>query len=310
MDLSLIFIVLAAVCAFLGTSIAAYWIMAPKQGVLQTRLRAYVDYYDPTTDPDLGKPLMDRAVLPTLQWIVAFLSRATPAKVADETRTRLVMAGKPLTASTFLGLKFGAVLLFPGLYLLLMLGNPEGPGLLNWALLALVAFISYRLPDIWLNSRISARQEAIRRALPDALDLITVSIEAGLAMDAAIARVAEKTRGPLSDEFRQALSEMGFGRMRRDALRDVGRRTGVSDLISFLAAVIQADTSGVSIGQVLRVQSEQMRVRRRQRAQEAAQKLPVKILFPLMFCILPATFIVILGPAMISLSNSFMGIGG
>jgi tight adherence protein C len=287
-------------------TLVAYWALTPRNAAVQSRLRACTDTYDPVNDPGLQGTFTERALVPMLHWILALFSRATPGSVADEVRQRLAMAGRPMSPTTFMALKVGLLVTLPTLFALWLLSQRQAPGLLQWLLLVLLVLVSYRLPEFWLDSRIASRKGEIGRTLPDALDLITVSIEAGLAMDMAMARVAEKTRGPLAEEFRQVITEMSLGRMRREALRDMARRTGVDDLASFIAAIVQADQTGVSVGHVLRVQSEQIRVKRRQRAEEKAQQLPVKMLFPLMFCILPATFAVILGPAAISIYENMI----
>jgi tight adherence protein C len=157
------------------------------------------------------------------------------------------------------------------------------------------------LPYVWLINRIRHRRAVITKSLPDSFDLVTTCVEAGLGLDAALARVAEKVEGPFAEELSRTLREVGMGRMRRDALRELGERTGVPDLITFVNAVIQAEQMGTGIGQVLRVQSDQLRLRRRQRAEEMANQAPVKMVFPLVLCIFPTLFMVILGPAAINL---------
>jgi tight adherence protein C len=159
--------------------------------------------------------------------------------------------------------------------------------------------IGYIGPEFWLGRRVKARQKAIIRMIPDSLDLLTISVRAGLGFDAALAKVVEKVKGPLSDEFRRALAEVRVGKTRRDALRDIIPRTEVPALTSFIGAIIQAEQLGVAISKVLQVQSEQLRIERRQRAEEAAAKAPIKMLFPLVGCIFPSLFVVILGPALI-----------
>src|SRR5258705_5714538 len=167
-------------------------------------------------------------------------------------------------------------------------------------LLALVgAGIGYLAPEFWLGRRVKARQKAILMGIPDALDLLTISVRAGLGFDAALGKVVEKLKGPLVDEFRRALAEVRVGKARREALRDIVPRTEVQPLTNFISAIIQAEQLGVSISKVLQVQSEQLRIERRQRAEEQAAQAPIKMLFPLVGCIFPSLFVVILGPALI-----------
>jgi tight adherence protein C len=159
-------------------------------------------------------------------------------------------------------------------------------------------------PDYWLSTRIRARQKSILLAIPDTLDLLTISVKAGLGFDAALGKVVEKTQGPLTDEFRRTLAEVRIGKARRDALREMVGRTNVPALTNFVSAIIQAEQLGVAIANVLEVQSEQLRIQRRQRAEEMAAKAPIKMLFPLVGCIFPSMFIVILGPALILIANN------
>ena len=167
--------------------------------------------------------------------------------------------------------------------------------------------VGLMLPQMWLKSRVTARQNAIIKSLPDAFDLITTCVEAGLGLDAALSRVAEKVEGPFADELTRTLRDIGLGKQRSLALKELGDRTEVPDLVTFVNAVIQAERMGSSVGTVLRVQSDQLRVRRRQRAEEQAYKAPVKMIFPLILCIFPTLFIVILGPAVITIMNDFPG---
>jgi tight adherence protein C len=177
-----------------------------------------------------------------------------------------------------------------------VLGFPFAIG----ALMGLIgALFGYTIPEFWLGGRVKKRQHAILLMIPDALDLLTISVRAGLGFDAALGKVVEKLAGPLSDEFRRALAEVRVGKQRREALRDIVSRTEVGPLTNFIGAIIQAEQLGVSISKVLQVQSEQLRIERRQRAEEQAAKAPIKMLFPLVGCIFPSLFIVILGPALI-----------
>jgi tight adherence protein C len=166
------------------------------------------------------------------------------------------------------------------------------------------------LPKVWLDNRVRHRQKEILKSLPDAFDLITTCVEAGLGLEAALAKVAEKTPGPFGEELTVSLREVSLGKLRRDALRELGQRTGVADLNAFINAVVQAESMGTSIAQVLRVQAEQMRTRRRQRAEQQAQAAPIKMMFPLVLCIFPTLFIVILGPAGIQIYEQLVASGG
>ena len=166
-------------------------------------------------------------------------------------------------------------------------------------------FIGYYLPEWVLRSRSGKRQGAMRRALPDALDLLSITVEAGLGFDAAVSRVSKQAGGPLGEELYRVLQEMQIGKSRADALRDLGERTTIPELKSFVLAMIQADIFGISIAKVLHVQANEMRVKRRQRAEEKAQKVPVKIVFPLLTCIFPSLLVVLLGPAAISIYRAF-----
>src|SRR5918995_1090649 len=157
----------------------------------------------------------------------------------------------------------------------------------------------FMMPELWLSRRVKKRQKQILLATPDTLDLLTISVRAGLSFDGALAKVVEKVPGPLSDEFQRALAEVRVGKARRDALRDVIGRTEVPALSNFIGAIVQAEQLGVPIAKVLQIQSEQLRIERRQRAEELAAKAPIKMLFPLVGCIFPSMFIVILGPAII-----------
>jgi tight adherence protein C len=159
--------------------------------------------------------------------------------------------------------------------------------------------LGFFFPDYWVGRKIKKRRKAILLGIPDTLDLLTISVRAGLGFDAALGKVTEKVKGPLPDEFRRALAEIRVGKTRKDALRDIVSRTDVPALTNFIGAIIQAEQLGVSISKVLQVQSEQLRIERRQRAEEAAAKAPIKMLFPLVGCIFPSMFIVILGPAII-----------
>jgi tight adherence protein C len=179
---------------------------------------------------------------------------------------------------------------------------------MNLLMLALVGFCSFSLPDFWLSRRIAQRQLGITNALPDALDLLVIANEAGLSFESAMQEITSKWTNDLAREFGRVLTDMRMGQPRRDALAGLAERTGVLDVSSFVSAVNQAESMGVSIGRVLTVQSEELRVKRRQRAQERANQAPVKMMFPLVFLIFPAIFAVLLGPAVPDLLNAFSGL--
>jgi tight adherence protein C len=174
--------------------------------------------------------------------------------------------------------------------------------------LAFGAMVGYLIPGAGLGQKAINRQEAIRRAMPDTMDLLTIAVEAGLGFDAALAHVRRNVPGPLSDEIGRMLQEIQLGIPRVDAFRDLAGRTDVEELRAFVLAMVQADTFGISIAKVLRAQSKELRMKRRQRAEEKAQKIAVKLLFPLIFCILPSMFIVLLGPGIIRLVRTFSGL--
>jgi tight adherence protein C len=210
------------------------------------------------------------------------------------------MAGNPgdMKVSDWLGIKVIASGGFAGVLFILfgVLGGDITQGLLMGLLGAGIGYIG---PEFWLGRRVKARQKAILIQIPDALDLLTISVRAGLGFDAALGKVVEKMKGPLVDEFRRALAEVRVGKARREALRDIVPRTEVQPLSNFISAIIQAEQLGVSISEVAVSLKEQLRIERRQRAEEQAAQAPIKMLFPLVGCIFPSLFVVILGPALI-----------
>jgi tight adherence protein C len=251
---------------------------------------------------ELQQPFSERTLRPFIARLSKMGSRLGSASSADSSERRLAMAGNPgdLRLSDWIGVKI-LVGIATGGIIFIIFGLLAG-GLLAGLFLGLVGVgIGYLLPEFWLGGRIKARQKLILKMIPDTLDLLTISVRAGLGFDAALAKVVEKLPGPLSDEFRRALAEVRVGKTRRDALRDMVPRTNVQPLSNFIGAIIQAEQLGVSISKVLQVQSEQLRIERRQRAEEQAARAPIKMLFPLVGCIFPSLFIVILGPAIISI---------
>jgi tight adherence protein C len=259
---------------------------------------------------ELQQPFFERTIRPFARRMSGLGQRLTSATQAGRTEKRLAMAGHPgnMRTSDFLGLKI-VIALGAAAVAFLVFGLLQGDLLMGVLLAVAGAGVGYLAPEFWLGRRIRARQHEILLAIPDALDLLTISVRAGLGFDAALAKVTEKLPGPLSDEFRRALAEIRVGKQRRDALRDIVGRTEVPALTNFIGAVIQAEQLGVSISKVLQVQSEQLRIERRQRAEEMAAKAPIKMLFPLVGCIFPSLFIVILGPALILIAVNLGGGG-
>jgi tight adherence protein C len=248
---------------------------------------------------ELQQPLFERTLRPLASRLSGLAQRfASPSKVS-RTEKRLAMAGNPgdLRTVDFLGLKLVVAAILAGGFL--AFGLLTGSAAFGFVGALALGALGFFLPEIWLSRRIKKRQKLILLAVPDTLDLLTISVRAGLSFDGALGKVIEKVKGPLSEEFRRSLAEIRVGKVRRDSLRDIVARTEVPALSNFIGAIVQAEQLGVPIAKVLQVQSEQLRIERRQRAEEMAAKAPIKMLFPLVGCIFPSMFIVILGPAII-----------
>lgn len=257
---------------------------------------------------ELDKPFRERVLEPLLQRAVGIGRRLTPADGNERLRTKLERAGNPAgwTVDRVVALKVvgfvGALVLSLIVSLALRLGFAPTLGLVVIASLA-----GFQAPNLYLYQRGYDREQALKKSMADSIDLLTISVESGLGFDAALSYVARNTDGPLAEEFARVLQEMQIGRGRAEALRSLADRSSLPELRSFVSALVQADAFGIPVGQVLRVQSSEIRVKRRQWAEEQAQKVPVKILVPLIFCILPCLFIAVLGPAAISVMDSFSG---
>jgi tight adherence protein C len=252
---------------------------------------------------ELQAPFLERTLRPLASRLSASSSRLASNSFQATAEKRLALAGNPgnLRVADWIGVKVigavvGAILFF---FLFVIVGVMGLPIPLNFIMAAMGLAFGWTIPEFWLGGRVRKRQHAILLQIPDALDLLTISVRAGLGFDAALGKVVEKLEGPLTEEFRRALAEVRVGKARREALRDIVPRTEVPPLTNFIGAIIQAEQLGVSISKVLQVQSEQLRIERRQRAEEQAAKAPIKMLFPLVGCIFPSLFIVILGPAII-----------
>lgn len=264
---------------------------------VQTRLAKYALPVRNLEELELRQPFSERIIKPIVRVISSFVVDRTPQKTIESIQRNLVLAGNPnnLDVRDFLGMKgFAALLLGGALFLILI----RTGAVLNAILVsAVVGVVGFYAPDFWLGSKVRARKKEIWKALPDALDLLTICVGAGLGFDAALAKVTEKWDNALSAEFGRVLSEIRMGKARRDALRGLAARTDVPEVATFVSAIVQADQLGVSISGVLQVQSEQMRTRRRQRAEELAHQAPIKMIFPMVLLIFPALYVVILGPA-------------
>jgi tight adherence protein C len=255
---------------------------------------------------ELAIPFYQRVLIPSGKAVGGLGRKFTPASVTDRLGKELVFAGSPVgwDAERILAMKILGMVVFAVVFFLL--GHLANFSPIRSFILALLGiFFGWYLPEWVLRSKSGTRQMAIQRALPDALDLLSITVEAGLGFDAAVARVARQAGGPLGEELHRVLQEMQIGKTRADALRDLGDRTNVAELKGFVLAMIQADIFGISIAKVLSVQAREMRIKRRQRAEEQAQKLPVKIVFPLILCIFPSLFIILLGPAVITIYQNF-----
>jgi tight adherence protein C len=256
---------------------------------------------------EMQQPFSQRVLIPFLRRVGELTSRNAPQKQLENINKKLELAGNPgrIDAPTLLALRLFAPLAIDGL---LILVNVFSPNRWSTPVLALVLgiflAIGFALPGLWLQSRINARQHEIRKAMPDALDLLTICVEAGLGFEAAMSKVSEKWQNELSIALLRAIREIQLGKTRRDALRDMAERIGIAEMTSFVAAVIQSEILGVSLAKVLRIQSDQMRVKRRQRAEEEAHKAPVKMILPLALLIFPSIFIILLTPAAIQISAS------
>lgn len=259
-------------------------------------------------DIELQQPFMERVVIPVIRKIGELSIRFTPEKLLQETTIKLELAGNPgrIDASTFLATRFVGAAIFGGL-LLLISNLPT----VNWPLarvfLVVIIFtlLGFFFPQLWLQSRINRRQNEVRKAMPDALDLLTICVEAGLGFDAAMSKVAEKWENELSILFGRCIREVQLGKTQREALRDMADRVGLPELTSFVAAVIQSQILGVSLAKVLRIQSDQMRIKRRQRAEEEAHKAPVKMIIPMSLLTFPSIMIILMAPAAFQIASAF-----
>jgi tight adherence protein C len=278
---------------------------ADERSIVRSSLRQLEGYeVENVRDQELLNPLKDRAVMPALQGLTDLGRRFTPVGYVDKVRMKFVYAGEPnadavdrFLATQVLGVAIAAVI---SIFAIVKL-----TGVFRLSVILFAILLGIAGPSATLNRRVADRQHQLRIKLPDILDLLTISVEAGLGFEQALDRTVSAVPGPLSEEFARMLGEVRAGSSRADAMRALEVRCHVPEVRSFVLAILQADTFGVSIGRVLRAQADEMRVKRRQLAQERAQKAPVKMLIPMVFCIFPALFVVVLGPALINIYKTF-----
>ena len=252
---------------------------------------------------ELSQPFSERILLPLIRGLATFAMRFTPQQSTEALQHKLDLAGNPYGwgPTEFFGIRMLATLMLGGLGFAMLLLAKHLPSMQRVLMVGTAIGVGYFLPILWLRIKTSNRQKEVLKALPDALDLLTICVEAGLGFDAAMAKVADKWDNELCQAFIRVIQEIQLGKLRREALRDMADRMEVQDVSTFVAAIIQADQLGVSIARVLRIQSDQMRVRRRQRAEELARSAGIKMLPAIVFFIFPAIFIILLGPAVIKL---------
>jgi len=301
-----------AVSLFGGAIGLVIWTVASQaheKSVVRESLRQLDDYeIDNVRDQELLNPLAERALMPVLGALTSLGRRFTPVGYVDSVRHKFVLSGRASsdTVDRFLAIRVVTVVMVPVSLWFFYGLNPLGfQGKSQMGVAVLVVLVLLVGPDAKLNRAVDERQRAIQRELPDIIDLLVISVEAGLGFEQALDRTVRSVPGPLSDEFIRMLGEVRAGSTRAEAMRAVDGRVEVAEIRSFVLAILQADTFGVSIGRVLRAQAAEMRIKRRQLAQERAQKAPVKMLIPMVFCIFPALFTIVLGPAALRIMANF-----
>ncbi|MEO8457794.1 MAG: type II secretion system F family protein [Chloroflexota bacterium] len=278
-----------------------------QESAMESRIQSFRNrnMYKDDLSIDLDVSFLDRVFRPGLAGIGSSFSRILPQSTLRQVQVQLVQAGNPMSYQSFLtfyAITFGMCLFF-GMFFLISFPGAFFPN--RVVIGGGIIMIGYVLPRSWLKGKVKYKQKLILKALPDALDLITTCVEAGLGLDAALQRVADKSEGPLAEELTKMLRDISMGKLRREAMQELGDRVGVEQLQTFITAIIQAEQLGVGIAQVLRVQSDMLRTARRQRAERQAHEAPIKMIFPLVLFIFPAFLAVILGPAVIRIAGAF-----
>jgi tight adherence protein C len=275
---------------------------------LQARLAEFIQRGDVKSleEIELSQPFVERVIVPLVNRIGEFSTRFTPQKAIQDTAKKLELAGNPwpVDAPTFLAIRFILAVLLGGFLTVVILISPASNPSDNFMYIGGATFAGFYLPHLMLTSRITRRQTEIRKAMPDALDLLTICVEAGLGFDAALSKVSDKWENELSLAFSRVIREVQLGKVRREALKNMSDRLGIPEMTSFVAAIIQSEQLGVSMAKVLRIQADQMRLKRRQYAEEQAHKAPVKMLIPMALLIFPSIMIIILTPAALQIMGS------
>jgi tight adherence protein C len=291
----------AAAAAFVAVVALAAWASGAFRSPVEVRLSRMAP--GGTTGPAPEAPFSDRVFIPVLDGVVNFVVQLLPSTMVTRVRRQLLAAGSPMTPQAFFTMVVVSAILLPAAALFLVASL--GDGVTTTAILISIVCVGVGafLPFTWLRRKVRQRKLAVWKRLADAFDMVTVCVEAGLGLDAALRQMATKLKGPLADEIALTLRQIGMGRPRREALEDMAERVDVTELTTFVHAVIQAEQLGTSLGRVLRAQSVSLRVRRRQRAEETARKAPVKMVFPLVLFIMPSFFVITLGPMIVHLTN-------
>jgi len=304
-------LLIGAIAMFLAVFAIAYsvqTIVAERRQAYRTlqAIRAVEVRPSDLRNRELARPARERLLKPFYNAALGLTRRFTPAGARDAIRRKLIMAGSPFGWDADRVLVAKVACLCGGVVIgLLFLALFSFAWPLRVLAFVVICLLGYWLPNIVLTNAVQRRQNEIRSALADSIDLLTICVEAGLGFDAALAHVSKNTDGPLADEFYRTLQEVQLGRSRNEAMRNLADRSNVPELRAFVLAMVQADIFGVSVANVLRIQAKDMRVKRRQLAEERAMKVPIKVLFPVLFCIFPALFVVILGPAIMRIADVF-----
>jgi tight adherence protein C len=311
--MNIIFIVLGGLVLLVAVAVIAVSLRGKNaQGEdddpLQARLAEFIERGNVTSleEIELSQPFSERVLVPIIRRIGEISARFTPQKAVQDTARKMELAGNPwpIDAATFLAIRFILAVVLGGFMVAVVLLSPPANPNDAFMYIGGATFGGFFLPHLMLTSRITRRQTEIRKAMPDALDLLTICVEAGLGFDAALSKVSEKWENELSLAFSRTIREIQLGKVRREAMKNMSDRLGIAEMTSFVAAIIQSEQLGVSMAKVLRIQSDQMRMKRRQRAEEEAHKAPIKMIIPMALLIFPTIMIIILTPAALQIAVS------